>query len=251
MSFAEEEAASYQKQHAAKEPKPKKDKQPLHLSAGGIIGIIFACILFLGAGHYLRNSTLFMEKRTVDHYLPVEEYVFVDQDSGEYVQNVRTLKFDNKYIYDGRSSYLMTSRGLKPGDSWEKFVEEYGDLYADTIYTNPIGENGYTKYDPDSVNIYDPMLVKDFDEQYVKTGIVDPEEMSISVNFRVRTDGVTLYYTEAEFDRLRDSYYDHPFRHLSSYPELNEFNLSFEFEPAIYGGRDSTGLDYISSSYYK
>ena len=85
-----------------------------------------------------------MEKRTVDHYLPVEEYVFVDEDTGKYVQNVRTLKFDNKYVYEGgRSSYLITSRGLKPGDSWEKFVQEYGEFYADTIYTNPVGEDGY------------------------------------------------------------------------------------------------------------
>lgn len=253
MSFAEEEAADYQKQHApgARKTKPKREKKPFHLSAGGIIGVITACAICLGAGHYIRNSTLFMEKRTVDHYLPVEEYVFVDEDTGKYVQDVRTLKFDNKYVYEGgRSSYLRTSRGLKPGDSWEKFVQEYGEFYADTIYTSPVGEDGYTIYDPDSVHIYDPMMVKDFDEQYVKTGIVDPDKMQISVNFRVRTDGVKLYYTETEFDRLRDSYYEHPLRHLSSYPDLNEFSLSFEFAPEIYSTRDSTGLDYIYSTYY-
>ena len=243
MSFAEEEAADYQKQHAPQAQKPKKEKKPFRLSVGGVIGVITACVICLGAGHYIRNSTLFMEKRTVEHYLPVEEYVLVDEDTGEYIQNVRTLKFDNKYIYEGRSNYLMTSRGLKPGDSWEKFVQEYGDFYADTIYTSPVGEDGYTIYDPDSVHIYDPILIKDFDEQYVKTGIVDPDKMHIDVNFRARTDGVTIYYTEAEYERLRDSYYDHPFRHLSSYPNLNEFNLSFEFAPEIYSTRDSTGLD--------
>ena len=229
----------------------RKEKKPVRMTAGKALIITLVCIGFLAAGRCLRSTTLFLEDRSLDHYLSAQDYLLVDEETGKPTQNLRSFSIRDQYAYDSRSNYLMTSRGLKIGDDWDRFVELYGDVYADNIYCYQVDENGYTVYDTDSVSVYEPILVRDFDEQYVKTGKVSPERDVISVNFRASTDGIRMYYSEKEMDRVYDEYYDNPLAHpFSSYPHLQRFNLSLDFEPAS-SNRDITGLSYISSYYYR
>ena len=226
-----------------------KEKKPFQMTTGKGILIGAICLLCLAGGASLRNTTLFLEQRSVDQYLPIEEYVLKDQDTGEYTQNIRSPFLKNEYSYGSHSSYKMTSRGIKVGDTWDDFVKAYGDVHADTIYVHRVGEDGYTSYeDEDSLYISDPMLLNEFQKNYIDTGLVDPEKDEITVVFRVHTDGIKIFYTEAELDREYDEYYDHPLRHpFRSYPDYKTFDMDFTFRPASYSGSEKSGLEYISS----
>ena len=137
-----------------------KEKKPFQMTTGKGILIGAICLLCLAGGASLRNTTLFLEQRSVDQYLPIEEYVLKDQDTGEYTQNIRSPFLKNEYSYGSHSSYKMTSRGIKVGDTWDDFVKAYGDVHADTIYVHRVGEDGYTSYeDEDSLYISDPMCI--------------------------------------------------------------------------------------------
>ena len=249
--FLEEETGQAQKPSAKKNRKTagSDKKKPFQMTAGKGILIGAICLSCLAGGAALRNTTLFLEHRSVDQYLPVEEYVLKDQETGNYTQNIRSLDLKNEYVYSSRSSYKMTSRGIKVGDSWNDFMNAYGDIHADSIYVHRVGEDGYVSYsNEDSLYIGESILLNEFQKQYIDTGKVDPDRDEITVVFRVDTDGFRLFYNESELDRVYDEYFQHPLRHpFRSYPDFKTFTLDLTFRPGTYYDVDSSGLEYISN----
>ena len=239
----EEDTVSSSQRNKQKRKAEKRKGIPLALG-------IFLCLLALIGGRYLRsNTTLFLENRTVKGFLPVEEYVFKNKDSGTPVQNPRTFHYDSYYVYNTHRQLYETSRGIAPGASWDEFVAAYGDATASSVYTNRYDENGEIDWDYRSVGVSEQITVKEFDEQYVKTGTVDLSRDSITISFNLDTDGMKLYYS---LDEAWDEYQHNRFRHLfSSSPNTKSFNLSFCFEPDINGEHNGTNtLDCMYSTYY-
>ncbi len=245
----ENDSTFVSEEETAEASSPRTAKKKRRLPAIPLILSAFICIAALAGGRYLRTrSTLFLEKRSVDGYLPVEEYVLNETATGEPAQNVRGLKYERLYTFDPVSPMYESSRGIRPGDSWETFVDAYGDVTASSIYTYRYGADGKYDYDYESIDIYDPITIRSFHEQYVKTGIVDLQYDSISVYFRAETDGVKIYYTEEEIRNYHHKFYSTP-HFLTQYDGLRSFELGFQFEPPVTTGNTENVLDYLTSDY--
>ncbi len=228
-----------------KKPAKKKEVKPLR-PVQIAIGI-FACAASLITGRYLRhNSTLFLEHRTLDGYLPVEEYVLNYSDTGQPTQNVRSLHLDTYRAYGVNSGY-ETSRGIETGDSWEDFVEAYGDETVYSVYCYRYKEDGYIDWDYDRPYFDGTFTVRQFDEKYVQTGVIDPTQDGIDLEFCVETDGIKLMYSDSEKNNF---YHSYSRSHLSSYPDTKRIYLEFEFKPEIATGEPGLMLDSLSSSTY-
>ena len=234
-----EEEATTQKRSSRKGSKPEKPQHKGLL----VFGAVALCFLSLWGGYALRTkTTLFLEHRTLDGYLPAEEYVLYQIDDHEPVQKLRTFHYDDYYAFSYYNNYnLETSRGLKPGDSWDDFVDLYGDITCESINAVPVDEDGIPDYDLNqNISIYDPITIRQFHEQYVEPGIIDLSSWYINVDVRIQTDGIHLYYSYQE--------YNSPFRHiLRTYPNHGLLYLSFDFTPNEAGPGT---LYYLTSAYY-
>ena len=236
----EEENELKTKLHAKRAPKE-------HSAAGKvfmILGVITACVICMVLGMTVRNSTtLFLEKRTMEGYLAPEDYILLDKETGKPVHDVRTLSFKTMHSWDENG--MMTNRGIRNGSSWDDFVDAYSDITADSFTYYKNSPNSYTVDYSDSIYLYEPMTVAEFEEQYRKTGEFDPETDRIYVDFELYTDGIHLYYTEEELQAALDKYYDSPFfiQPVAAYPRNNAFHMGITLSP-------EGGVEYIVSSYY-
>ena len=236
------------KQSAGKKrSSPKKETKPLRPFRIGIA--VLACIVSLAVGRHLRyGTTLFMEHRTAPGYLPIEEYVLNYSDTGEPTQDVRTFHYDSYGIYREGDGY-ETSRGIAIGSTWEKFVEEYGDETIYSASSHRYKDDGYIDWDTEGRYYYTPCTVKEFDEQYVRSGEIDPSTDGIDIEFDAETDGFRVMYSQTEKDRFaRDFRRSHVIR---SYPDTRRFYLEFNFTPSITSGRDGLTVGSIYSGSYR
>ena len=251
-SFMEEERERFE-EHAAFREKTKSSKPNgrRSLSVPAIVAGCVICVLCAFGGAYMREtSTLFVKDRPAEGYLPVQEFMLVDGETGKEVQHVKDLQFRDAHAFYGDDSGLITSRGLKTGDSWETFVEAYGDETASSVYITPTDENGDYDYS-NSTYITDEMTVKEFDDAYVKTGRVNPRNDEISVTFTAYTDGYTVFYGEKERSRFVSRYYrknwlSHP---LTDHADYGEYEMEFSFSPDTESAFTHNGLQYISTTY--
>ncbi|MBQ8067599.1 MAG: hypothetical protein IJ201_04535 [Solobacterium sp.] len=230
-----------------KQTAQKKEAKPLRPFQIGIA--VLACIVSLAVGRHLRyGTTLFMEHRTLDGYLPIEEYVLNYSDNHEPTQDVRTVHFDSYNIYSERDHY-ETSRGIKYGSTWEEFVEAYGDETIYSASSHPYKEDGYIDWDAEGQYFNGIYTVRQFDEQFVKTGQIDPSTDGIDLEFDAETDGFKIMYSDSEKERYyRDFDHSHVLR---SYPNTRRFYLEFDFKPSIATGEPGLTVDTIYSSSYR
>ncbi|MBO7703473.1 MAG: hypothetical protein J6S26_03420 [Solobacterium sp.] len=249
-SFIDEDPDRYQNET----PKTSREQKSREVKPLKVILIALACIACLIGGIWFRKtSTLLVEKRTRTSYLPAEDFMLVESETGEPVQKLNSFSFNREYSFYSSHGHLETTKGLKPGDSWEEFVEKYGDYYMDTAYAYHLDENGFPDFEKGSVYVYDEMTVSEYNRQYVETGAVDPATDEIDITFSVYTDGRKLYYGDSEVDAYRRNYYDEPsiFHPLSNYADLGEFSLTITFSPDANENRSGGGIDYICSDYYR
>jgi hypothetical protein len=91
--------------------------------------------------------------------------------------------------------------------------------------------------------------VREFDEQYVRSGEIDPSTDGIDIEFDAETDGFRLMYSQTEKERFsRDFHRSHV---ISSYPETRRFYLQFNFAPSIATGKGGLTVDSIYSGSYR
>lgn len=168
--------------------------------------VIIVCAL--GWMLLMNYTPVFLKSRTASEgYLSYPEYILVDQ-SGRQVSSVNGLSFPEAYTSEYDSS-LQTSRGLKPGDSWDRFAELYGDCMANSI----------SAYEPDTptekmdsaytdLHYQTLMRVADFDRDYIQSGVLPADKNEISVTFLAATRGSRILYTQNELNNDWDDEYD-------------------------------------------
>lgn len=211
-------------------------------------------------------------------YLPASEYSLVDQSTGKPVASTRTTKYSQFTQWDDNSDgahcsvnkkrcnhALVTSRGIRPGSSWDDFVRAYGDMTVDEIKVDANGDDDYYKsYMSDEdrlaeedVREHRGVTVASFDRDYVKTGKVDLANNQIVVTFRAGYQSGKMLYTA---DEQWEGYYKsiekrrwHIGRQSGelSGPALRYFKLEFDFSnSAQWEGAGEGDVIDISSSLY-
>ena len=197
------------------------------------------------------HTTLFVSYRPgVEDYLPVEEYRLYDShNSSEDILRSLTDVGYNTSLFSS-NGLRRTSRGIQPGASWEEFVEAYGDVRAQSYSADDFSEDEHSDeyYDTHYVN---DMTVREYDEQYIKTGIINMDKEELDIVFSFSTQGTDIIYTEEERDKMLERYYDSYFSfgfiHGSFYPAYHSISLNFTFYPPYEtDGYDTPVLESIS-----
>lgn len=252
-AFADEEEISQQpaektvKTAPARTAKPVKNRKYYMRLFWSLLAV---ALLGYGLRFGYRNSTLFLEHTEKEGYLPLEEYVLYRDGKPEH--NVRALHHESQSTWYGYGEDLETSRGIRAGDSWQDFVEAYGDCHYEYINWRQVytDSDGLTHWS-DSKFAQDGLTVRQFDERYVQTGQVDLSRNEIGVVFSVEYVGNQLLYTEQEkYDSL-DRVYTTWNEINQSYPRQGTFDLRFTFIPAgVDRDMPDGGLESIYSSGY-
>ena len=238
-----------EKKTTTRNDKPTGKLRPILLGLAVVVGI--------GAFAWTRtfnNSARYIDVNYApDGYLAPVDYVLIDVESGEPNQDITSIFYEDEYSF--MSSYndqdLMTSKGLKTGDSWEDFVEKYGEYTAYSIYTTHV-DSEYDDYSQeDYYSLYD-IKVKDYDEQYIKSGIVSLDENYISVSFEFNVKGRDIAFTEDEMFKLYDKKYESNFPPGSIFnPKIQTYSLHFDYEPSdLTYGIEKNCIDYIATYKY-
>ncbi len=197
------------------------------------------------------HTTLFVSYRPgVEDYLPVEEYRLYDShNSSEDILRSLTDVGYNTSLFSP-NGLRHTSRGIQPGASWEEFVEAYGDVRAQSYSAYDFSEDEHSDeyYETHYVN---DMTVREYDEQYIKTGIINMDKEELDIVFSFSTQGNDIIYTEEERDKMLERYYDSYFSfgfiHGSFYPAYHSISLNFTFYPPYEtDGYDTPVLESIS-----
>lgn len=202
--------------------------------------VVLIATAFTGMQFY-NKTTLFADKQPAPAgYLSLEDYTLIDE-NGNALQNTDSLFNEDAWIYYGDGQSYTTTLGIAPGDSWETFVETYGDYTANTISAYPIDDshigNPSESFWDDHYFSY--MKIADFDRDYIQTGILSLAENDIYVTFEVQVYGRTVAYTEAEYEDLIDRHYGSSFPDGSILdPYIQYYSLDFSFHPADQYWRD-------------
>ena len=208
-----------------KKPEKKTRKHYMKL----FFSLLLAAVLGFGTRSAYRHSTLFLEDKVQDGYLPIDQYVVYRDGVPE--GNVRALNFRNSYntVYNIREG-VTAPGGITVGSSWDEFVEVYGDLYFSQLYYMPVSRGGYWEYE-EMQYIDGNMKVSDFDRDYVKTGVVDLETNGIDIEFSVQYMGRDVMYENNEIYEHLDRYYSLWNELNHSYPRRGEITYRFDFFP--------------------
>ncbi|MBO7703760.1 MAG: hypothetical protein J6S26_04870 [Solobacterium sp.] len=225
-------------------PAKKKPKLLLFLVTAAI------AVLCVMNGRYVReNTTLFMNDRTPEGYLPLKEYELIDPETGEVIQKVRGTSYNDIYAFGYSQTQYVTSRGIGNGSSWDEFVEAYGDCRSEFIFASPAlsisGNRETEKY-----FCYD-MTVREFDEQYIKSGIINPQYYTIHISFGVYTDGFNVQYDIGGMLENREAYSEQRkfLRRGQETPVEGVFSLTFSIDPAKREGVLVPEVDTITSTF--
>lgn len=210
---------------------------------------ILAIVIALLIAWTWNTSTLFINQTDApEGYLPLQDYFLVDYETGQQ-PSIRSFHFDSQHAY--MHSTLESSRGLRPGDSWDKFVEVYGNYNFDTVYISD-----ETNEEPVYEFIDGPMLVKDFDEKYIKSGIYNLNSTYLDIDFSVQIWGPKVQYTAKEKEDAISEYYDNSFwigYHTFSFfkPKIQIITMNFSFVyPDQYQSLKQGGLFSIMTYKY-
>ena len=173
-------------------------------------------------------------------YLSFEDYQLFDLESGKQKTNTRSIFYDGErdysYYYDDIPE-LKTSKGFKVGDTFEEFVELYGDYYAkafsayESDYSGERDEEYYSSH-----YVYSSMKVKDYYEKYIVSGDLDPSKNDIMISFEMYIRGNEVAYSEKEYDELIHKYYS------SSMPGGSIFNPNIQTYSLDFGFREEDGI---------
>jgi len=251
----EEETETLQQRPRSAAPRRAQSKQPVKKDRKYYLkrftAILCATILAVSVRTAYNSSTLFLEDRSVDGYLSVEDYVFYQD--GEAMQNVRSLSFDDDYISRYSDEDITTSRGIKYGNSWEDFVKAYGDVRCEYIWYRHVTKDGNKNYAFEETQFPDTdgMKIADFDRQYIQSGEIDLNENNITVVFSVDYGGNKLYYTPAEKDEFLDEYYSSWHEMVHTFQRRGSFRMYVDYDPpGIYDDLPEGGISDISSYKY-
>ncbi len=251
----EEETESRQQRPRSASPRRAQAEQPVikdrKYYMRRFIAVLIATVLAVSIRFAYNSSTLFLEDRQVDGYLTIEDYVFYQ--NGEAMQNVRTTNFNDDYISKYSGTGITTSRGITYGDSWEDFVEAYGDVHCEYIWYRHVEPNGERSYDFEETQFPDTsgMTIAEFDKRYIQTGEIDLNENSISVVFRAEYGGNKVMYTEREVDEFLDEYYSSWHDLVHTFERRGSFRMYFDFDPpGVDDNLPNGGITDISSYNY-
>ena len=135
--------------------------------------IILLCAAFFFTGVSLRYRTNDPFAVSADPgFLSLPEFVLRDYETGEPVQENSLSGFTDKYTYTFSVYNYETSRGIRIGDSWNTFVDAYGDTYI-----NEVSVDG-TLFPLDS-----PMTLQEFHDSCVLGGEVSPYNSEVEITF--------------------------------------------------------------------
>ncbi len=202
-----------------------------------IVLTVVLCALFFVSGMFLssRLNDPFL-KPAKSGYLSLNEYVLTDSE-GNPVQESSVSQFQDKYTFTFDVFDYSTSRGISAGDSWEKFVSAYGDVYAYEILC-----------DDQRIETEKPITVSAFQSDYIDAGRIDPNQSEIEIRFMTGTDGTGLCYSDHEIMKAADQLDSTPslLKRIDSRTiRVGRFTLSFVFSPA----EEGSSVDFIYSGF--
>lgn len=204
-----------------------------------ILLLVVLCAACFGAGSYLgsRIHDPFL-KIAKPGYLSLNEYVLNDTD-GSPVQKSSVSEFQDMYTFTYAFDIYSTTRGISIGDSWEAFVEAYGDTYAYEITC-----------DNKVLETEKPITVSEFQAAYIDTGRIDLNTSELEVQFMTGTDGSNLCYSDMDMERAKDQKENTPSllkRMDSNQIRFGRFTLSFVFTST----EDGSTVDFIYSGFHQ
>ncbi len=196
-----------------------------------ILFAVLLAILCLSAGVYVRRHTTFGVQKAQNGYLALNEFALIDSETREPVQKISAADYRSAYTFTFCINQYESARGLKPGDSWDAFVQQYGGIHTKTIEIEHDGETPI---------IEDGITIDQFVHAYLDNGIYDRDDR-FDIEFFTGTDGRRLYYSMDELEQAEQAYNDNPkFLHpLSRYGDFDGYVLRFVFEEGV--------LDFLSS----
>ena len=199
-----------------------------------LIYALLLSIAYFGITLYNKTTTFIDTSIFRPDYLSFEDYQLYDYTDNSNQTDSRNIfyRYNHDYLgYDGNPS-LKTSKDFSVGDNWDKFLELYGDYYAmsfsanDSDFTGQRDETYYSQH-----YIHKSMKVKDYDEEYLKTNIIDINKNEISVNFEMYIRGNEMAYSEKECEELMHEYYSNILPGGSIFnPNIQTYYLSFWFD---------------------
>lgn len=217
--------------------KPEKKKRSLSTF---LIGAVVLGVGFTGLQLYNYTPMFANGKNAPSGYLPLEDYMIVDED-GDHEFSLNNPFFHDEFVWRDEDD-LYTTKGIQCGDSWEQLLDAYGDYYADSIYAF------YYDYDEEDSwhhYSYDGMTLKEFDELYVQTGELPIEQYEINVTYTVYVRGNEVAYAEEDVDELYEKrYHSHWPRGSIMNPRIQVYSLDMEHQPERWG--DDMGITYLS-----
>ncbi len=223
--------------NAMKHIKPETIKRMI------LIYLIFLVLYAIRWG--IHQSLYFMNDSSETGYLPVTSMNVFDED-GNALTNIKT-PFDPEGWYNRQelieNNYHL-GNDLQVDDTWETFVEKYGDYHYSyiSVYYYSMDEDGYRTYDSHQY-FYgeEAQSIAEFDEMYVQTSEYDLDSIEFNVSFRAYYFGNDYYYDNEDF--------------IDTYIEYESRPLSFLFTKRrgainYYITIDSDGIDYVSIDRY-
>lgn len=244
--FLEDEA-----DHAPAVTKYPPKQKPASRVLVFLMAAVLSALCFMSGRYVRENTTLFMNDKTPEGYLPLTEYALFDPTTGKPVQNVRGFTYEDRYAYDYSSTQYITSRNIANGSSWEDFVEAYGDCTAESILATP--ELKITGNKAKETFWDTSLTVREFDERYIQSGQIDLRYYNLSILFEVYTDGYNVHYDIESSLESQDAYNNQPqILHLGKEtPVEGVFSLSFLIEPNKRDGVLVPEVSGISSGFTK
>ena len=228
----EEEAVhtEYRKEYTAvRKPEQRKKKHTLGKVFAGAAAI---AVTLTGMVFYNRTPA-FADTAAPEGYLPLEEYLYLDEDGNTHGSLMNPF-YEGDWFYYGEGDQYTTTKGITVGDSWNDFVEAYGEYRAYSISVLPEESIPWDEQPDDyyDTHYFDYMSIAEFDREYIQSGKVDLSENTIYVEFVVYVHGRTVAYTEKDYERILDEHYGNNMPNGSVLdPRLQRYCLEFTFSP--------------------
>lgn len=218
--------------------------------------IIILCVLFVWL--YFHTPLSIRTDTAPDSYLPISDYALLNPETNEEHRIVGRLSYPDIYTHYNYDDGLETPRQMKPGDTWDRFVEVYGDFIASSIDVSdtrvPYSKRDTAYYETHN---FTDTTIKEFDETYVKTGIIDLDYCQTYITYEVVISGNKVSYTEEEKQQAFRDYYDRtyyifdiPLHFGADQNHTIDYSFHFNGSQVNYAQLDYTYIDSISLYHY-